>query len=198
MTKFLLSILILFMPLLAIAQETEQQKATRRKTFIEDFLRTYEAAYEKKQIDYIFQFFSSDALIITETKQLLKHGAQLAPKSKKKRQFKLIVEDKKEYIKRLTEIFKKNISIKLSISGKYIERHPKYSEIYGVYFTQMWNSSDDTNNIESQMPGYVFLLIDFKNRETQPIIHVRTWQPKSNIKSPKDKFSIIDFPIYDF
>lgn len=198
MIRLLVSALILFVPLFSIAQETEQQKETRRKDFIEDFLRTYEAAYEKKRIDYISQFFSSDALIITETKQLIKHGAQLVPNSPKKRQFKLIVEDKKEYIKRLTEIFNNNISIKLSISGKYIERHPKYREIYGVYFMQIWKSTDDVTNLESQMPGYIFLLIDFKNRETQPVIHVRTWQPKSNIKNPKDKFSIIDFPIYEF
>ena len=48
------------------------------------------------------------------------------------------------------------------------------------------------------MPGYIFLMIDFKQNELTPIIHVRTWQPKDNITSPKDKFNLMDFRIYDF
>ena len=47
------------------AQETEEQKDARRRAFIDNFLATYEAAYEKKEIEYIKNFFSDDALIIT-------------------------------------------------------------------------------------------------------------------------------------
>lgn len=181
-----------------MGQETEEQKDERRRLFIEDFLKTYQAAYEKKEIDYISRFFSTDALIITETKQLSKCGAEMVPMSTKKRPYKLIVEDKKEYIKRLRDIFKENMSIKLSISGCRIVRHAMFPEIYGVSFLQLWTDQDGGDNLESQMPGYIFLMIDYKENEIQPIMHVRTWQPLDNVKSPKDKFTLMDFRIYDF
>lgn len=60
-------------------------------------------------------------------------------------------------------------------------------------FTQMWKDQNGGDNLENQMPGYVFLLIDFKGREMCPKIYVRTWQPVENIKSPTDKFNIMDF-----
>ena len=185
-------------PSLLFANDTDEQQDKRRRLFIEDFLDTYKAAYEKKEIDYIAQFFSTDALIITETKQLSKCGNEIVKKKKKKRPYKLIVEDKNEYIKRLRSIFKQNISIKLSISGCRVVRHTLFPELYGVSFLQLWTDQKGGNNLESQMPGYIFLMIDFKKNEMQPVLHVRTWQPRDNVKSPKDKFTLMDFSIYDF
>ena len=194
----LIFVLFFCFPVFLMGQESEQQKDERRRLFIEDFLKTYQAAYEKKKIDYIAQFFSTDALIITETKQLNKCGAEMVPMSTKKRPYKLIVEDKKEYIKRLRGIFEKNMSIKLSMSGCRIVRHAMFPENYGVSFLQLWTDQDGGDNLESQMPGYIFLMIDFKENEIQPVMHVRTWQPRDNVKSPKDKFTLMDFRIYDF
>ena len=62
----------------------------------------------------------------------------------------------------------------------------------------MWSDSHNGSNIEDDMLGYVFLIIDFKQNENAPIIHVRTWQPQSNIKNNTDKFNLYDFEIYDF
>lgn len=199
------SILIFFCILFlspCFAQEQTSEREKRHRMFIEDFIQEYQSAYEKEKIEYISNFFSSDALIITETKQLSKCGEELVPHSKKKRPYKLIVEDKNLYIKRLSEIFDQNIKIKLGISGLRIVQHSLYPEIFGVSFLQMWLDEQNGNNlesqIESQMPGYIFLMIDFKQNELTPIIHVRTWQPKDNITSPKDKFNLMDFRIYDF
>ena len=178
------------------AQEDAKDKA--RRGFINEFLTYYQGAYEREDINYIESFFSANALIITETKQLSKCGEELVPHSKKKRPYKLIVEDKTLYIKRLSEIFDQNIKIKLGISGLRIVQHSLYPEIFGVSFLQMWLDEQNGNNLESQMPGYIFLMIDFKQNELTPIIHVRTWQPKDNITSPKDKFNLMDFRIYDF
>ncbi len=188
--------IFLFVPL--FAQETAEQKDARRRMFIDDFLATYEAAYEKEEIEYIENFFSDDALIITETKQLSKCGEEMVPLSTKKRPYKLIVEDKKQYIQRLKELFEQNIKIKLSMSGVRIVQHSLYPEIFGVSFLQMWLDQNYGDNWENQMPGYVFLMIDFKQNELTPIIHVRTWQPENNVTSPKDKFNLMDFRIYDF
>ena len=152
------------------AQEQASERENRHRIFIEDFIQEYQSAYEKEKIEYISNFFSSDALIITETKQLSKCGEELVPHSK----------------------------IKLGISGLRIVQHSLYPEIFGVSFLQMWLDEQNGNNLESQMPGYIFLMIDFKQNEFTPIIHVRTWQPEDNVTSPKDKYNLMDFRIYDF
>lgn len=198
MDKFILTCLLLVLMNPLLAQESSEEKEKRHRIFIEDFLQEYQSAYEKERIEYISNFFSTDALIITETKQLNRCGEEIVPVSTKKRPYKLIVEDKKQYIKRLKELFEQNIKIKLGISGVRIVQHSLFPEIYGVSFLQLWLDQQNGNNIENQMPGYIFLMIDFKQSELTPIIHVRTWQPKDNIKSPKDKFNLMDFRIYDF
>ena len=180
------------------AQETAEQKDARRRAFIDDFLATYEAAYEKKEIEYIKNFFSDDALIITETKKLKPTGSkETIPSTRKTRPYRTVVENRVEYIGRLQRIFDANISIKLSIAGKRIRQHAKYPEIYGVNFTQIWKDQNGGDNLESQMPGFIFLMIDFKHGEQTPVIHVRTWQPKDNIEKEQDKYFLRDFMIYE-
>jgi len=180
------------------AQETAEQKDARRRAFIDDFLATYEAAYEKKEIEYIKNFFSDDALIITETKKLKPTGSkETIPSARKTRPYQTVVENRVEYIGRLQRIFDANISIKLSIAGKRIRQHAKYPEIYGVNFTQIWKDQNGGDNLESQMPGFIFLMIDFKHGEQTPVIHVRTWQPKDNIEKEQDKYFLRDFMIYE-
>lgn len=183
---------------LTYAQEDVKDK--ERRNFINEFLTYYKEAYEKENISFIESFFSANALIITETKQLSKCGAEMAPNTTKKRPYKLIVEDKIAYIKRLKEIFAANKKIKLSIPKEslYIHHHPKYGDVYGISFLQMWIDSHNGSNIEDDMLGYVFLMIDFKKDEKRPTIHVRTWQPKSNITKRTDKYNLMDFKIYDY
>lgn len=172
----------------------------RRRNYINDFLTYYQEAYEKHKINFIEDFFSSNALIITETKKLVKYGKELVPHTTKKSSYEHIVENKKQYLKRLKKIFNTNPRIKINIPNgkKFIARHRTYKEIYGVSFLQMWSDSHNGSNIEDDMLGYVFLIIDFKQNENAPIIHVRTWQPQSNIKNNTDKFNLYDFEIYDF
>lgn len=195
-------IVAIFFVLMAVlpmgAQGTADEKDARRRAFIDDFLATYEAAYEKKEIEYIKNFFSDDALIITETKKLKPTGSkETIPSTRKTRPYKTVVENRMEYIGRLQRIFDANISIKLSIAGKKIRQHAKYPEIYGVNFTQIWKDQNGGDNLESQMPGFVFLMIDFKHGEQTPVIHVRTWQPKDNIEKEQDKYFLRDFMIYE-
>lgn len=197
MKKVFLLLVSIFTILNTFAQETAEQKDTRRRQFIDNFLATYEAAYEHKDTAYIAHFFSDDALIITETKKLSPVGKEIIPSTKKTRPYQSIVENRKEYIKRLRAIFNANKSIKLNIAGKRVRQHAKYPEIYGVNFTQLWMDQHGGNNLESQMPGFVFLMIDFKHGEQTPVIHVRTWQPKDNIEKESDKYFLRDFMIYE-
>lgn len=198
MKKIVIMALALMAVLPLSAQETAEQKDARRRAFIDDFLATYEAAYEKKEIEYIKNFFSDDALIITETKKLKPTGSkETIPSTRKTRPYQTVVENRVEYIGRLQRIFDANISIKLNIAGKRIRQHAKYPEIYGVNFTQIWKDQNGGDNLESQMPGFVFLMIDFKHGEQTPVIHVRTWQPKDNIEKEQDKYFLRDFMIYE-
>lgn len=198
MIKRLFIIILTALAYHATAQESMDEIEIRRRAFIDDFLMEYQAAYEHKKIEYISNFFSTDALIITETKELDKCGTEIAPYTSKKRPYKLIVEDKKLYMERLSKLFNKNVKIKLGLSGIRVVKHPLYPEIFGISFLQIWLDQNEGNNLENQMPGYIFLMIDFKKSEITPIIHVRTWQPKDNVKSVKDKFNLMDFRIYDF
>ena len=198
MKKIVIMILALMAVMPMCAQETAEQKDARRRAFIDDFLATYEAAYEKKEIEYIKNVFSDDALIITETKKLKPTGSkETIPSTRKTRPYQMVVENRVEYIGRLQRIFDANISIKLSIAGKRIRQHAKYPEIYGVNFTQIWKDQNGGDNLEGQMPGFVFLMIDFKHGEQTPVIHVRTWQPKDNIEKEQDKYFLRDFMIYE-
>lgn len=198
MKKIVIMILALMAVMPMCAQETAEQKDARRRAFIDDFLATYEAAYEKKEIEYIKNFFSDDALIITETMKLKPTGSkETIPSARKTRPYQTVVENRVEYIGRLKRIFDANISIKLSIAGKRIRQHAKYPEIYGVNFTQIWKDQNGGDNLESQMPGFIFLMIDFKHGEQTPVIHVRTWQPKDNIEKEQDKYFLRDFMIYE-
>lgn len=204
MKKICLIVFALFTMIPLWAQETAEQKDAKRRAFIDDFLATYEAAYEKKDSVYIKNFFSDDALIITETKKLKPTGSkELIPSTRKVsvsgkiRPYQTIVENRQEYIKRLKGIFDSNTSIRLSIAKKPYRQHAKYPEIYGVNFSQIWKDQNGGDNLESQMPGFVFLMIDFKHSETTPTIHVRTWQPKDNIEKEQDKYFLRDFMIYE-
>ncbi len=193
--SFLLIMLVSCISL--VAQETSESLDARRRAFINNFLKTYEAAYEKKEIDYIATFFSDNALMITETMKLQRVGQETIPGVKKSRPYESVVEDRKKYIDRLREIFNSNTSIHLSLAINNIVRHDKYPEIYGVNLYQIWKDQNGGDNLEDQMPGYIFLMVDFKKSESTPIIHVRTWQPKANIKTPMDKYRLRDFMIYE-
>lgn len=198
MKKVIFITMISLIGLSGFAQENSEQIDSKRRMFIEDFLATYEAAYEHKEIEYIEQFFSDDALVITETKKLLPTGnKELVPSTRKVRPYETIIENRREYIERLRGIFDSNQSIKLSIAGLRIRQHKKYPEIYGVNFSQLWKDQDGGDNLENQMPGFVFLMIDFKQSDQTPIIHVRTWQPESNIENEQDKYYLRDFMIYE-
>lgn len=195
----LFSILILILSLVCGIQAQTGPDPTDdlRRSYIKDFVAAYKAAYEKEQIEYIKIFFSNKALVITETKELLPTGPELIPMTTKKRPYKSLVEDRTTYIDRLSEIFDSNRKITLGISSVNISRHRRYPEIYGVAFQQIWLDQDGGDNLEDDMPGFVFLLIDFKNSEVRPTIHVRTWQPRDNISKPSDKYGLYDFRVYD-
>lgn len=175
-----------------IANDTKNEC---RLEFIKDFISYYQTAYQKEKLQYIEQFFGNDALILTETKQLIKVGSEMVPKSSKSRPYHTVIADKCQYIDSLKEYFESHDKINIGISKLFITRHPVHQDIYGVNFFQVWDDDGGSSILENRMPGYIFLMIDFSKNELEPIIHVRTWQPKSNISQPSDKYTLTDFRI---
>lgn len=149
------------------------------------------AAYNKKDIGFLDQVFSEDALIIT--------GTVITPKT---REFQLpprvvySVQSKQTYLENLKKCFARNerIEVKFSpinpLKEKIVTRSPNNSNMYGVRLRQEWRSSGGYSD-----QGYLFLLWDFTD-EDRPVIHVRTWQPEwvgDHKLLEEEIFSVDDF-----
>ena len=187
-----ISILIIFSLATACAQESSED--TQREMLIKRFVNAYQQAYEKKQMPFIKHVFSEDALIITQTLELVKTGNKVHYGGKGKK-YKLIVENKKQYVKRLQKIFDSSTNIRLNVSGLKIVQHRIFKKVYGITFRQLWQGDGEgTFKDEKNKEGYIFLMFDFTNSETMPTIQIRTWQPE---KAAMDEgiFNLYDFEL---
>ena len=142
-----------------------------RRQIILDFVENFRTAYNRKDLEYLNQVYSQDALIITG-KVLQKKPQQndIMSQSLGAQKVKMTVESKAQYLAKLKRVFGKNSYINLRFEDVSVKRHPKHEKIYGVTLKQYWNSST-YNDV-----GYLFLLINFED-EVNPSIEVRTWQP---------------------
>lgn len=158
----------------------------RRRQLILDYVEQFRTAYNQKDINFLNQVFSDDALIITGKVIQQKHAEGFStPKIQYNKQ------SKEQYINNLRGVFARNSYIKVTFDEIEVMRHPVNPNFYGVTLLQGWTSGRYHDD------GYLFLLWDFTN-EDAPQIHVRTWQPdKIGGKAlPKDEvFSLSDFDI---
>ena len=158
----------------------------RRRQLILDYVEQFRTAYNQKDINFLNQVFSDDALIITGKVIQQKHAEGFStPKIQYNKQ------SKEQYIKNLRGVFARNNYIKVTFDEIEVMRHPVNPNFYGVTLLQGWTSGKYHDD------GYLFLLWDFTN-ENAPQIHVRTWQPDKigGKPLPKDEvFSLSDFDI---
>jgi hypothetical protein len=158
----------------------------RRRQLILDYVEQFRTAYNQKDINFLNQVFSDDALIITGKVIQQKHAEGFStPKIQYNKQ------TKDQYIKNLRGVFARNSYIKVTFDEIEVMRHPVNPNFYGVTLLQGWTSGKYHDD------GYLFLLWDFTN-ESAPQIHVRTWQPDKigGKPLPKDEvFSLSDFDI---
>lgn len=137
----------------------------------------FRTAYNMKDIETIERMFSDDALIITgkviKTRQA--DSQNMGFKVEYNRQ------TKEQYIANLKKAFIRNkwIEVKFTQIGDNnqggcagITRSNKNPNMYGVRLHQAWRSSNYSDD------GYLFLLWEFPEDGSDPIIHVRTWQPE--------------------
>ena len=160
----------------------------RRRQLILDYVEQFRTAYNQKDINFLNQVFSDDALIITGKVIQQKHAEGFS--TQKIMYYK---QGKEEYLTKLRGVFKRNNYIKVNFDSIEVRRHPdsKKTDYYGVTLKQRWRSGEYSDE------GYVFLLWDFKD-ENAPQVHVRTWQPSTFDKKPlpkEDIFSLSDFNI---
>lgn len=192
MKKFLL--IALLMPFIGLCAQNEQNIEIQREFLIRRFVNAYQQAYEKKQMSFIKHVFSDDALIITQTLEPAKAGKKVKYGGKGKK-YKLIAENKKQYIKRLQIVFTSSTSIRLNVSGLKIIPHRVHEKVYGVTFRQLWQGDGEgTFKDERNKEGFIFLMIDFTNSETMPTIQIRTWQPEKVAKE-EGVFNLYDFEL---
>lgn len=151
-----------------VSGKLEEQDSQNRRMIL-NYVEHLRTSYTTKDIDFLEQLFSENALIVVGT--VVHTTPQKEANYLPSAQVVYNVKSKRQYLDRLKEVFKANQNIDVKFSKFHIMRHPTQQGIYGVSLRQEYHSdlySDD---------GYLFLLWDFRD-ETSPKIHVRTWQPR--------------------
>ena len=167
-----------------ISGKLEEKDADNRRMILNycEHLRT---SYTTKDIDFLQQVFSDQALIIVgNVVRSADNNSATGIEGDEKVTFSL--KTKKEYLERLEKVFVANKKIDVKFTDFRIMRHPTMEGIYGVSMKQKYTSdrySDD---------GYLFILWDFRNK-SMPLIHVRTWQPAASVNGEKEIIGIRDF-----
>ena len=170
-----------------VSGNLEEKEAENRRVIL-NYVEHLRTSYTTKDIDFLEQLFSEDALIIVGTviNSIPQKDVQYLPE----KQVLYNIKSKREYLTRLKEVFRNNQEISVAFSEFRIMRHPTRKDIYGVTLRQHYSSDRYFDD------GYLFLLWDFQYR-TAPKIHVRTWQPSltetNHPLSEKDVFSIRNF-----
>ena len=162
---------------------------SRRRLEILKFVEDFRSYYDEKNLEALRQIYSEDALIITGKVVMRKttgEHAQLLPEIVYNKY------NKEQYLEHLAKIFRTKKYIKVKFDDIKVVRHgaPNKANFYGVTLHQNWQ----TNNYQDD--GYVFLLWEFPEDGSHPLVHVRTWQPEmvGNQRLSKDEvFNINDF-----
>lgn len=173
-----------------MASATEVDDFIRRQLILE-YVERFRNAYCLKDMNFLQQIFSDDALIITG-KVVKQVKSDINRTSLNNQKIEYSKQNKKEYLSNLARVFQNNKRINVLFDDIKVVKHPAKADFYGVTLKQGW-SSDRYSDV-----GYVFLLWDFTNPDA-PQIHVRTWQPdKFDNGQPvpeEEIFSIDDFDV---
>jgi len=160
------------------------------RMMILDYVEHFRTSYNQKDLKFLRQVFSDDALIITG-KVIKVRKSEMSPSGNR---VIYTTQTKQQYLDNLSKAFKANSYIKVQFDDVVIVEHPTIKGIYGVTVHQSWKTARYSDE------GYVFMVWDFRNPD-MPQIHVRTWQPDYIDKSkgkkldPNDVFTLGDFDL---
>lgn len=173
------------------AQERKREvKDIKDRMMILNYVEHFRTAYNQKDLKFMREVFSDDALIIVGNVVRVKKS-EVTPSGK---MIKYISQNKQQYLTGLAKVFKSNSYIKVTFDDVLIVEHPTIRGIYGVTVRQSWKTSHYSDE------GFVFMMWDFRNPDA-PQIHVRTWQPEYIDKARgqrlnrKDVFNLGDFDL---
>lgn len=172
-----------------IMEKGVQLNDMERRLEILDYVERFRTSYNQKDLNFLNQVFSDDALIITGkvVNSRRNDGFITMP------QVTYTKQTKTEYLSKLRNIFRYNRYINVKFDDVQIKRHGANPNIYGVRVVQHWNTSNYSDE------GYVYMVWDFSNPDA-PQIHVRTWQPMyldAGKKQPLPEDEIFDLNSFD-
>lgn len=141
------------------------------KLILINFLENYKTAFALSRIDYLDSVFSEDALIITG-RVVKRTNVEGQINLKNQQHIVYNRQSKGEYINNLRRSFKSKEYINLQFSNLKITKMGRgEKEVYCMEIKQDYYSSNYADT------GYLMLVVDVDDY-SQPIIHVRTWQPE--------------------
>ena len=166
-----------------IMNKNEQFGSTEDKYQIVQFMEQYKTAYCLKNIDYIEQVFSENALIIVGT--VLKQDKSIENMYEKLGdKIEYVKYSKREYVERLKMVFGNNEFVNIHFEDNKVQKSNKNDKIYGIQISQYYYSENYADR------GYLFLMFDLTD-SLNPQIYVRTWQPEKD--EDGKMFELADF-----
>ena len=167
----------------------------RYRQMIIELVENFRTAYNRKDIPFLEDIYSEEALIITG-KVLRPQKRTDVPAAFDSQKIQYSVYNKKQYLANLQRVFNANTYINIKFDNIVVTRHEGNPNIYGVTLKQDWNASGGYHD-----EGWLFLMIDYED-ETNPLIWVRTWQPLHDMSSgteirynTEDIFGLGSFPV---
>lgn len=145
-----------------IRAESEELNDFDKRVQILKWTEYFRNAYCQKNISFIDDLLSEDALIITGKK------CEHVPYEGSRPKVEYRVYDKQRYLKNLRVVFQNNRYVNVQFDDIVVDIHRRNPNIYGVKLVQRWNSST-YNDV-----GWLFIIWDFTD-EFKPKILVRTW-----------------------
>lgn len=149
-----------------IIKEGERLNDIDRRMQILHWVEQFRNAYIQKDINFMENVFSDDALIVTG--KVMKRVPNEIGGPITKVEYKSM--GKQQYMDNLRRVFKRNSYINVRFDDITVVRHGSKPNFYGVTLKQGWSSTTYSDE------GIVFIVWDFTD-ELSPKILVRTWQP---------------------
>lgn len=165
---------------MSIIREGERLNDADRRIQILQWVERFKMAYIQKNMSFMEDVFSDDALIVTGRVVKRVHS-DIKPISVEYTSY-----GKKQYLQHLKGVFARNSYINVKFDDIEIVRHGAKPNYYGVTLKQGWftkNYSDE---------GILFIIWDFSD-ELHPQILVRTWQPME--VDENDIFTLSNFKL---
>lgn len=157
-----------------------EQTDFRRRQFLLDFVEQYLTVYYTKDLRFINCAFSEESLIIK---------GKVTKKENDNGSISYEIQSKEQYMRNLSQVFRRNLPIKVTVDKLDIVRHAAKPQYYGVTLRHGWSSDRYHDS------GYLFMLWDFTNEKT-PQIQITTWQPDMIDGKPFPEEEV--YTIYNF